>query len=65
MKMAMVVNYEEEALGRRANQCYKGYGMCKIQRVAIILEWWSSNETYGCGIGHCTMEDASGASRSE
>ena len=36
--MAMVVNYEEEALGRRANQCYKGYGMCKIQRVAIILE---------------------------
>ena len=38
--------------------------MCKNQRVAIIIEEAvSSIETYGCGIGHCNMEDASGASR--
>ena len=40
--------------------------MCKNQRVAIIIEEAvSSIENYGCGIGHCNMEDASGASRSE
>ena len=53
-----------EDLGRRANQIQLGDVMCKIKGLLLLLELENPIETYGCGIGHCDMEGASGASRS-
>ena len=53
-----------EELRRRANQFQMSYVMCKIKGLLLLLELENPIETYGCGIGHCDMEDASGASRS-